>query len=69
MKRLREEAMTEDEQAEYVIPDCELIDGGRALKIRFTEESFFSLMRERYRGTWVRMKPGKKKKEGRNKGD
>ncbi len=64
MKRLREEGMAEVEQAEYVIPDCELIDGGRRLKIHFTEESFFSLMRERYRGTWVRMKPGKKKKEG-----
>jgi len=65
MRLLREEMSTDEEKAKYIIPDCELTDDGRVLEISFTKESFFSLMRERYRGTWVERETSKKNKDGR----
>jgi len=65
MRLLREEMSTDEEKEKYVIPDCWLTNEGRALEISFTKESFFSLMRERYRGTWIERETSKKNKDGR----
>src|SRR5436309_2819922 len=53
MKWLRDNADTDQEKARYIVPEYDLTQGGRVLTVTFTEESFFSLMRERYRGTWI----------------
>lgn len=63
MRLLSEEMGTDEEKTKYVIPDCELTHGGRVLEISFTKESFFSLMRERYRGTWVERETKTKKQK------
>ncbi|XWK89468.1 MAG: type I-MYXAN CRISPR-associated protein Cmx8 [Phormidium sp.] len=53
MEKLREDA-EDDKKDNYIIPDYELSEDGRILTIRLTEESFNSLMRERYQGTMVK---------------
>jgi CRISPR-associated protein Cmx8 len=53
MEILQEEAPDKEKQ-KFVIPSYQLIHDGRGLRIEFTKESFYSLMRERYRGTLTR---------------
>jgi len=38
----------------YQIPECEPIFNGRGIQVTFSEESFYYLMRERYRGLLVK---------------
>jgi len=52
MKKLRQE-MPGREAMEITIPNCESIHDGRGIRLTFTEEGFYSLMRERYRGVLV----------------
>lgn len=49
MKTLKE-AMSAAEAAIYIIPKYEWLYDGRGIRISFSRESFYSLMRERYRG-------------------
>jgi CRISPR-associated protein Cmx8 len=66
MKWLRD-AADDEEKGRYIVPEYDLTQGGRVLKVTFTKESFFSLMRERYRGTWIERKFDKKKTERKTK--
>jgi CRISPR-associated protein Cmx8 len=68
MEWLRNNADTDQEKARYIVPEYSLTQDGRALKVSFTKESFFSLLRERYRGTWIEREFDQKKPE-RNKND
>ena len=53
MEKLREDA--DDNQKEnYIIPEHYLSEDGRILTVNLTEESFHSLMRERYQGKMVK---------------
>ena len=67
MKWLRD-AANDEEKGRYIVPEYDLTQGGRVLTVTFTEESFFSLMRERYRGIWIERKFDKKKTERKTKG-
>src|SRR5215210_5178261 len=66
MEIMREEA-PDDEKQKFVIPDYQLIHDGRGLRIEFIKESFYSLMRERYRGTLTRRLFGKETHKRRQK--
>jgi CRISPR-associated protein Cmx8 len=60
MEVLREEA-SESEKWKHIIPEYEPIHGGRGITITFDKASFYSLMRERYRG--IRVESGVEYKE------
>jgi CRISPR-associated protein Cmx8 len=64
MEILREQANTEEEKARYIIPEHTLTNNERSLWVKFTKESFDSVMRERYRGKFVQREYSKKMKEG-----
>ncbi len=66
MRKLRE-SMSEEEKQQYKIPACEPIHDGRGIVVTFTEESFHSLMQERYRGVLVRRVVGKENHKLRQK--
>jgi len=57
----------EEDKKDFVIPQYEPIYDGRGIRIEFTKESFYSLMRELYRGELVRRVVGKVSHERRQK--
>jgi CRISPR-associated protein Cmx8 len=60
MEKLREDAR-DDQKDNYIIPNHKLSKDGRVLTINLTEESFHSLMRERYQGIMIDKKYKDKK--------
>ncbi|MCA6555491.1 MAG: type I-MYXAN CRISPR-associated protein Cmx8, partial [Pseudanabaena sp. M114S2SP2A07QC] len=52
----------DNQKDNYIIPEHNLSENGRILTVNLTEESFHSLMRERYRGIWLYREKGSKPK-------
>jgi CRISPR-associated protein Cmx8 len=55
------ERASEEDKEDFVIPQYEPIHDGRGIRIKFTKESFHSLMRERYQAVFIEKVSGKER--------